>query len=644
MATKQPKKYAGMLQAFQDNDASRSGVISVDRFKQLFLKLDPTMDVNGLLDVAGQTLNFGTGQINYTQFLQWAAGESIAAKKGDAPTLGVIRLDYNYPPAPGDIDHPGSFGYDVMYRVVPGLTFETCQAGQLPYNVMKNLLEAVTDLERKGCCGVTGDCGFMMWYQQLVRLICKRPVFMSSLASLPAITCGYAKDELIAIFTANGQSLNPMKGLIRDECGVDPDESRFIICGCEDVPGFDAVAAGGKVNVAEVTPGMVKKAKDLIVKYPKLRAIFMECTELPPYSDAVRAATGLPVWDAITSCDFFVSGRVDNERFGISFQKRWDGDQEAYSFGGNLSEEQKKELVNKPAAEAKKYDASKDILKYGGTTKHAAACLGVVRLDYNYPPAPGDIDCPDTYAYDVFYRVVPGLTFDMCQSGKLTPDVEKEFVEAVQWLTAKGVAGITGDCGFMMWLQAKARQNTTVPVFMSSLAQLPAVTCSFSRNEKVAIFTANGKTLTPMRDLIRDECGVDPSDKRFVIVGCEDVPGFEAVAAGDKVDVASVTPGMVNKARKTLIQHPDVRGFLLECTELPPYSDAIRAATGMPVYDSITACNFFLSGRQDNARFGVNDWQEVWDGVQENYTFGQNLDKGDRAKLVNKTLEREHII
>ena len=29
--------------------------------------------------------------------------------KASAASLGVVRLDYNYPPAPGDIDHPGSY-------------------------------------------------------------------------------------------------------------------------------------------------------------------------------------------------------------------------------------------------------------------------------------------------------------------------------------------------------------------------------------------------------------------------------------------------------------------------------------------------------------------------------------------------------
>jgi hypothetical protein len=74
------------------------------------------------------------------------------------------------------------------------------------------------------------------------------------------------------------------------------------------VPGFEAVAVGGKVDTTKVSPGIVQKALDVIKQHPTIRAVLMECTELPPYSDAVRKATGLPVYDAITACDFFVSG------------------------------------------------------------------------------------------------------------------------------------------------------------------------------------------------------------------------------------------------------------------------------------------------------------------------------------------------
>merc|ERR1712151_652690 len=128
-----------------------------------------------------------------------------------------------------------------------------------------------------------------------------------------------------------------------------------------------------------------------------------------------------------------------------------------------------------------------------------------------------------------------------------------------------------------------------------------------------------------MRDLIRDECGVDTQAKRYIICGAQDVPGFEAVALGEKVNVKKVEPGMVKLAKEMIVKHPAARAFLMECTELPPYSDAVRAATGLPVYDAITACDLFISGLVDNERFGLNDWHTDWDGEQESYVFGCNV-------------------
>merc|ERR1712176_592965 len=124
--------------------------------------------------------------------------------------------------------------------------------------------------------------------------------------------------------------------------GFDVDDSRFIIKGCQNVPGFDAVEKGEKVDVAYVTPGMVKMVKDILVKQPNLRAICLECTELPPYADALRAETKLPVFDAITVCDFFVSATRDNPRFGLNnWQTDWDKTVDEYKLGDNLTKEQR---------------------------------------------------------------------------------------------------------------------------------------------------------------------------------------------------------------------------------------------------------------------------------------------------------------
>jgi len=261
--------------------------------------------------------------------------------------------------------------------------------------------------------------------------------------------------------------------------------------------------------------------------------------------------------------------------------------------------------------------------------------LGVVRLDYNYPPAKGDIDCPGSYSYDVLFRMVPGLTFEMAQSGKMTHEVEKDFRLAINWLEAKGVSGITGDCGFMMAFQPIARQIANVPVFMSSMCQCPLISVAFDKYDKVLILTANGNTLKPQKDCLLNSCGFDVDELRFVIYGCQNVPGFDAVAKGEKVDVEFVTPGIVKLTKEVIRKEPCIRAVLLECTELPPYADALREATGLPVFDAITCADFFISAFKDNPRFGLNQWQADWSGVVHEYKLGDNLTDAQKGKAHN---------
>lgn len=262
--------------------------------------------------------------------------------------------------------------------------------------------------------------------------------------------------------------------------------------------------------------------------------------------------------------------------------------------------------------------------------------IGILRLDYNYPPAKGDIDHPDSFNVDVFYRVVPGLTFEMCQSGTMTTTVKNNFKEALLYLeNEKKVNVITGDCGFMMYFQEYARQLTHLPVLLSSLTQLPSIFNCISKKDEIIIMTANSKSLEPMRKLIIKDNELDYSNNRINIIGCEDVPGFEAVSLGNKVDINKCTKGIVKKSLNAIKKYPNSKVILLECTELPPYSDSIRKETKLPVFDAITNVEFLISGFKDNKRFG-EDFQETWDGKQEKYEFGDNLTKKNKSMLVNK--------
>ena len=56
---------------------------------------------------------------------------------------------------------------------------------------------------------------------------------------------------------------------------------------------------------------------------------------------------------------------------------------------------------------------------------------------------------------------------------KLSEEVEGKFREAIDFLEAKKVSGITGDCGFLMNYQKEARRQAKLPCFISAVLQCP---------------------------------------------------------------------------------------------------------------------------------------------------------------------------
>jgi len=127
------------------------------------------------------------------------------------------------------------------------------------------------------------------------------------------------------------------------------------------------------------------------------------------------------------------------------------------------------------------------------------------------------------------------------------------------------------------------------------------------------------------------------SQERFIILGCEDVEGFDAVAAGSKVDVWRVTLPLVRLALQSLVAEPRIKAIVCECTQLPPFGDALRAYTGLPVYTSITACNMAMEGLLAQ-NLTLSSWQDVHHKhATEPYTFGQELTEEQRSRLVTRT-------
>lgn len=71
-----------------------------------------------------------------------------------------------------------------------------------------------------------------------------------------------------------------------------------------------------KVEV-EVEAEVVGTAVRLAHENPRVRALLLECSDMPPYAKSAQDATGLPVWDFVILIDWIYEGVVKREFKGF---------------------------------------------------------------------------------------------------------------------------------------------------------------------------------------------------------------------------------------------------------------------------------------------------------------------------------------
>ena len=212
--------------------------------------------------------------------------------------------------------------------------------------------------------------------------------------------------------------------------------------------------------------------------------------------------------------------------------------------------------------------------------------VGILMLDCNIPFVPGDVGNATSYDFPVQYLKVPGATTRAVMEGG--PELGDAFVESARYLVGQGVKAITGDCGFMAAYQERVQAVVDVPVFLSSLLQMPLVLRLLHPSRTVAMITANDEAVRPV---LFDSAGIDETMReRIVVRGANRKPYFNAVIMEElgELDVERMTAEMAELAIEIVDDDPSVAALFLECSDLPPYAHAMNAATGLPVFDWIS--------------------------------------------------------
>src|SRR5712691_3970160 len=215
--------------------------------------------------------------------------------------------------------------------------------------------------------------------------------------------------------------------------------------------------------------------------------------------------------------------------------------------------------------------------------------VGIVCLEYYLPFIPGDVGNASTYEFPVLYREVKGATFEAIIQ-RQDPAMLPLIVEAAQELARQGAKAITSDCGYFGAYQREVAQAVDVPVFMSSLLQAPLVLTMLAPEQRLAVLVANGASLG---EPFLEKVGIVDAS-RIVFRGLEDKPEFRKTVLDEcgTLDADLVEREVVDAALEVQAEHPEVGAVLLECSDLPPYSAAVQAATGLPVFDWIGFINY----------------------------------------------------
>jgi hypothetical protein len=227
------------------------------------------------------------------------------------------------------------------------------------------------------------------------------------------------------------------------------------------------------------------------------------------------------------------------------------------------------------------------------TVRFYGAPIGILLADCNAPFVPGSVGNASSYSLPVRFAVMPGCTIPALLAGHDEAN-ERSVVDTARAVVAQGARMLAANCGFTLRYQHAVRAAVDVPVFLSSLLQVPLLTSTLPPSRSLGVLTASAEHLTP--ELLALAGGADVG--RLVIRGLEHAPAFRAamIDCVGSVDVDAVRGEVVDGALAMVHDHPEIGALLLECSEFPPYAAAVQEATGLPVYDYLSMIEYFAGG------------------------------------------------
>ena len=215
--------------------------------------------------------------------------------------------------------------------------------------------------------------------------------------------------------------------------------------------------------------------------------------------------------------------------------------------------------------------------------------LGIILLDDVYPGFPGDVRNASAYPFPIQYEIacdvdIHKLVVEEDKSACLEP-----VVRAARNLEKMGCRAIAAECGYFACFQREIAAAVCVPVFMSSLLQVPLAQQIVGPERVVGILMANAHYL---KDCHLESVGIRPGTN-YVIgdamsdLRCKEFDHLWTLGLRTDPPAADYDKGereFLDVATEFFHQHPNMGGMVLECTGFQPFARALQREIDIPIF------------------------------------------------------------
>jgi hypothetical protein len=226
--------------------------------------------------------------------------------------------------------------------------------------------------------------------------------------------------------------------------------------------------------------------------------------------------------------------------------------------------------------------------------------LGIIILDDVYPGFPGDVRNASAFPFPIQYEIAEGVDIKKLVRGEDKEALLEPVLAAARKLERMGCRAIAAECGYFAWFQTEIANAVNVPVFSSSLLQVPMAQALIGANKVVGVLVAESDELYD-RHLISVRVQLRSN---YVVEGAKDdgkCPQFDSLWTKDlrpdipTADYDKAERDLVSVAKNFAAAHPSMGAMVLECTGFQPFARAIQREIEMPVFSWSTLLDYAYS-------------------------------------------------